>query len=91
MYYLLSPYSPILEEYGAEDLSARVGEARASGIEAGCEMLGVETAQEEGMDWAVIQVAVDYGESAPEEFTVELDYVEGLWMVTRVNSPSGIW
>jgi hypothetical protein len=91
MYYLLSPYSPILEEYGAEDLSARVREAHASGIEAGCEIMGVETAQEEGMDWAVIQVAVDYGESAPEEFTVELDHVEGLWLVTRVNSPSGIW
>lgn len=91
MHYLLSPYSPILEECGMEDLAARVEEAHASGIQAAGEVLGVEATREEGLDWAVIQVAVDYGGTAREEFTVELDYVNGLWMVTRVNSASGIW
>lgn len=91
MYDLLSPYSPLLEEYGTDVFAARVEEARASGVEARCLVLGTEAAREEGLDWAVCRVAVDYGGGAPEEFTVELDCVEGLWKVTRVNSPSGIW
>lgn len=91
MYYLLSPYSPVLEEYGVEDLDARVEEAHASGLQAAGEVLSVEAAREEGLDWAIIRVAVDYGGAAREEFAVELDYVNGLWMVTRVNSASGIW
>ncbi len=92
MYYMLSPYSPLLEEYGVEQFIARVGEANYSGLRARCETYDVESVKEDGLDWAVAHVVVEYDSPAGrEEFYVELDYVDGLWMITRVNSPSGIW
>jgi hypothetical protein len=101
MYFLLSPYSPILEEYGAEDFINRIEGANASGLQVASEVGNVEAEQEDGLDWAIVQVAVEYGEytgedgevvpPVREEFSVELDYVDGQWMITRVNSPSLIW
>ncbi len=101
MYYLLSPYSPIMEEYGAGDFSSRIEETHASGLRVASEVGSVEALQEDGLDWAIVQVAVEYGEytgedgevvpPVREEFSVELDYVDGQWMITRVDSSSLIW
>lgn len=101
MYYLLSPYSPILEEHSVKDFTTRIEDAHASGLQATSEVGGVKALQEDGLDWAVVQVAVEYGEytgeggevvpPVREEFSVELDYVDGRWMMTRMNSSSAIW
>ena len=51
-----------MEEYGVGDFSSRIEDAHASGLRVASEVGGVKALQEDGLDWAIVQVAVEYGE-----------------------------
>jgi hypothetical protein len=102
MYNLLSPYSWMLEEMGYEGLAKRVSAFWGAGLRVEYQLSGVERYQENEMEKATVTLLASYsaytdpdsGEKHPaatEEVAVELDYVDGSWMVNRIDSSSGIW